>query len=154
VLATRADTVVTLCSPLKTATGFRHRVRPAGEQMLAWNTLRSCTSRQRKGTVATGDTHADTVLKAWRPWRHTSRYYAHAGSQGRPVLEHCARVNCWHRTDSSTRGYKDQHMARCYPRSKREKLTRNVDFTRQKEKLTPAIATRENEMQTPDSGDE
>jgi hypothetical protein len=59
VLATCADTAVTLCSPLKTATGFRHRVRRAGEQMLAWNSLRSCTSRQRKGTAAT-ETH--TVL--------------------------------------------------------------------------------------------
>jgi hypothetical protein len=56
VLATCADTAVTICSPLKTATGFRHRVRPAGEQMLAWNSLRSCTSRQRKGTTAT-ETH-------------------------------------------------------------------------------------------------
>jgi hypothetical protein len=83
------------------------------------------------------------------------------------VLEHCVRVNCWRGTDSSTCGYKDRHMARCCPISKREKLTRTVDFTRQKDywgkiktgtgtqtNLTPATAARENETQTPDTGDE
>jgi hypothetical protein len=72
----------------------RHKIE--GTEMPSWAAgagleLPSVVRWQRKGTAATETRPPETALT-----KETER---------RPALEHCAHMNCWRETDSSSRGH-------------------------------------------------